>query len=216
MRRVRQQSTAAIAQGQLGVHRVLAELIARGHVPFIPVIDAGVDIMLLGGVRLQVKSTRRQSQHWRVAGAWSFTLSKAQRIVKQRYVKNPKRCFSGEVDFVILHAIDANRFWVVPAAVLDNRQTLLFKDGARQWKECDVAEARRLRAEGRSYKAIADTLGVEHHTVMRRIKGTFAEPKRKYTNVGQYENRWDLITGALTTLQEANDVVSGQSVAGVT
>ena len=197
-----------IERGQAGVHRVVSELIDRGHTPYLPVIDKGIDILLGSHIRLQIKTTQRPTNHWRQVGRWSFSLTKAQRIVKQKYVKCSARKFSEEVDFVILHAYQANRFWIVPAFVLDNRSTVTFKDGEKQWKDCDITEARRLRETGMSYQDIADSMGMERHTIVRRIKGTYETPKRNYADIAQYENRWDLIAGAEATLREANRIVN--------
>lgn len=210
-------STASVIQGQLGVHRVVAELIKHGHIPYLPVIDVGVDILLGSGVRLQVKSTRRPlaTRNSRLAGAWSFTLSKAQRIVQREYLSCSSRKFSDEVDFVVLHAIEAKRFWVVPAAVLDNRYTVLFKDGRKQYKDCDVDKAKALRAQGLSFQAIADELGTSHHTVMRRIKGIGSWANRNYADIPQYEDRWDLIAAVVATKQTVADAVSQSAGAGV-
>lgn len=208
MARMRKNPTVHIAKGQQGVHRVVSELIGRGHSPYLPVMDTGTDILLGSGVRIQVKTTHRTSGHWRTAGRFSFTLNKSQRIVQRKYTPCSSRKFSEEVDFVILHAIEANRFWVVPAAVLDNRNTVTFADGERQWKSLDMVEAKRMRDDGMSYQAIADALGAEHHTVKRRLNGEFVEPKRNYANVLDYENRWDLISGMVSTLREANAVVA--------
>lgn len=197
-----------IAKGQQGVHRVVSELIGRGHAPYLPVIDTGIDILLGSGVRLQVKTTQRMSGHWRYENRYSFTLTNAQRIVKKQYVAGHSRKFSEEVDFVILHAVEPNRFWVVPASVLDNRNTVTFSDGEQQWKSIDIVEARRMRDDGMSYQAIADALGAEQHTVKRRLNGEYVETKRNYANIPQYENRWDLISGMVSTLREANRIVS--------
>lgn len=212
MSRMRKNPTVNIAKGQQGVHRVVSELIGRGHEPYLPVMDSGIDILLGTGVRLQVKTTQRTSRHWRTEGRFSFTLTKAQRIVQRKYTPCSSRTFSDEVDFVILHAVEANRFWIVPASVLDKRNTVTFADGERQWKSVDIVEARRMRDDGMSYKAIADALGAEEHTVKRRLNGQYLEPKRNYANVLEYENRWDLISGLVSTLREATEAVTTRPV----
>lgn len=205
---MRKNKAVNVAKGQQGVHRIVSELIGRGYEPYLPVIDTGIDVLLGSGVRLQVKTTQRPTKHWRQAGRFCFTLATSQSIVKKQYVKGKSRKFSEEVDFVILHAVEANRFWIVPAAILDNRNTVTFADGQEQWKDINLTEAKRMRDEGMSYQGIADALGAEHHTVMRRLKGLFVEPKRNYAKVLQYENRWDLISDMVLTLREANRIVT--------
>ncbi len=202
-----------IAQGQVGVHRVVAELIERGHAPYLPVIDDGIDILLGSGLRLQVKTTKAPVKHWRQEGRWSFTLTRAQRIVKRRYVPCSPRQFSAQVDFVILHALKANRYWIVPAAVLDGRFSINFKDGSKQWQACDVETARRLRASGLSYQAIADQLEIPQWVVRRRLDGSHPVPKRNYADIPQYESRWDLLTAAIVGAQETTRVLKAAASA---
>src|SRR5688500_5442925 len=139
-------TTAAIRQGQVAVHRIAAELLLRGLDPYIPVVDVGADLLLHDGRRLQIKSTMRPGQQ-RGRPLWLFTLSKAQRIVQQAYVPCSPRMFSACVDFVILHAIEANRTWILPAAILDGRWTVNFTD-RKQWKDIDVGDVRGRMAAG--------------------------------------------------------------------
>lgn len=198
--------TNHVAQGQLGVHRVISELIARGHEPYLPVVDNGIDILLRSGIRLQIKTTRRETQHWRSVGSWSFSLSIQSVGAQHRYTSKTRK-FSEQVDFVILHAVEAARFWVVPAAVLDGRNTVCFKDGRKQWKDLDEVEINRLRMDGYTLEAIAGRFGVSMKTVRRRLT-TNQKPRRRFADVAQYENRWDLITGTNDVLNEATELVT--------
>ena len=208
-------TTNAIVIGQTGVHRVVAELLKLGVSPYLPVVDHGIDILLCGGVRLQVKTTQRPLTHWRQAGRLSFTLAHCQTIRQRKYVSCAARKFSEQCDFVVLYAMEANRFWVVPAHVLDGRWTLSIGSQS-QWRDLDVNAARLLREQGLSYMQIAERLGSSHHTVMRRLKGgRFSSPTRNYADIEQYENRWDLITGALATLTEATHIVDSAASASV-
>ena len=190
-------------QGQVGVHRVVSELLALGHEPYLPVVDRGIDVLLRSGIRIQVKSTRRATAHWRQVGRLNFTLTNSQVIRKKKYVKAQPRKFSEQCDFVILWAIDPNRFWVVPAAVLDGRCTVSIGDDV-QWRQVDIEAARRMREQGLSYDTIASNLGCTGTTIKRRLNGSFVAPKRNLANLNQYENRWDLIDQYLGVLTEAN------------
>ncbi len=212
MRRMKKFPTLAIAHGQLGVYRVVAELIARGHAPYLPVVDAGIDILLSTGIRLQVKATQRQSVHWRTEGFWGFTLRRSQRIVKRQYVPCAARKFSEEVDFVILHAIEAKRFWVVPAAVLDGRQTLLFGDDTRQWRDCDIEEAKRLLGSGQTQAEVAAHFGMSPKTLRRKLGGEFLVAKRNYANMHLYENKWELLDARQAEAVQFPRIVEGNGI----
>ncbi|MGH9421746.1 MAG: hypothetical protein ACRD3J_17340, partial [Thermoanaerobaculia bacterium] len=106
---------------------------------------------------------------------------------------------------VVLWAIEPDRFWVVPAPVLDHRHTVTIST-RKQWRDFDKAQVETLQAQGLTLGEIAQQLGVALRTVTRRLS-TFQEPKRKYSDLPSYENRWDLITGALATLTEAHTIV---------
>lgn len=208
------QHTSTIVQGQQGVHRVVAELIDRGHKPYLPVTDEGIDILLRSGLSIQVKTTRRETQHWRTPGQFLFTLAKAATIRKKTVVAAPARQFSALCDFVVLYAIEANRFWIVPAVVLDGRWTVTIPRDRGQWRACDVAGIQALQAQGHTIEAIADHFNVAPRTITRRLT-TYQTTQRRYADLPQYENRWDLITGALATLTEATHIVDSAASAPV-
>lgn len=206
-----QSSISTVAQGQAGVYQVLAELILRGFRPYTPAADIGVDILLEQGVRIQVKTTMRASTHHRLReGSFLFTLAPARQVGPNNTVKViPARKFSAVCDFVVLWAIEPDRFWIVPAVVLDHRHTAMISP-VRQWRDFDSAQVDTLKAQGMTIAEIARQLGVAPRTVTRR-QSTFQTLKRKDANFQSYENRWDLITGALATLSEANAVVGAAS-----
>ena len=207
----RKHSVSTIAQGQAGVYQVLAELILRGFRPYLPASDIGVDILLEQGIRIQVKTTMRPSTHHRLRdGTFLFSLAPARQVGPNNTVKLvPARVFSGTCDFVVMWAIEPNRFWIVPSAVLDGRHTATISP-VRQWRDFDKAQVETMKAQGLSISEIARQLGVAPRTVTRR-QTTFQSLKRKDANLQSYEDRWDLITQALAMLTEANAVVGPAS-----
>lgn len=201
-------SISTVAQGQAGVYQVLAELILRGFRPYMPASDMGVDILLEQGIRIQVKTTMRASTHHRLReGTLLFSLAQARRVGANNTVRLvPPRIFSDACDFVVLWAIEPQRFWIIPAAVLDHRHTAAISP-VRQWRDFDSAQVDVLKAQGMTVAQIARHLGVAPRTVTRR-QTTFQVLKRKDTNLQSYEGRWDLITGMLATLTEAQQSVA--------
>ena len=194
------QSLSTVAQGQAGVFRVLSELILRGYRPYTPANDLGVDILLEQGLRLQVKTTMRASSHHRHSdGTFLFTLSPGARIRAGKVVAMAPRAFSTVCDFLVLWAIEVDRFWVVPAPVMDGRYTVTITP-TPQWRDFTAAQVDSLKAQGLTIAEIARQLGVAPRTVTRRLT-TFKEPKAVRSNLQSYENRWDLITKALASLQ---------------
>ncbi len=184
--------------GQVGVYRVAAELMRRGWTPYLPVVDNGVDLTVDGSVRIQVKSTVKAVRNAWGRSHYQFTLRKAARYLRSRKVEAFNRRFSGECDFVVCHAIDDNRFWVVPAAVFDGKPgVLLSAEGRTQWKDIDLDKADTLRSAGRTIQSIADEMGVSFEALRQRLKTRRTAPTRKYTDMNQYLDRWDLIGSAL-------------------
>ena len=191
--------------GQAGVYRVISELILRGQTPLVPVVDDGVDLMLASGIRLQVKTTFTASRHWRYANrtVYSFTLGPSKMLKGGNVASKEGRKFSAQCDFVILLAINESRFWIVPAAALDKRYTVTICE-KELWRNIDVQKAKELQAQGYSSDAIAAVVGGSRRTVSRRLLDGKTEPDRKWSNVGSYENRWDLIESYGKTISEAN------------
>jgi len=46
--------------GKMGELRVFAKLLEQGLVPYIPLVDEGIDCILRNGTRIQVKTVRTQ------------------------------------------------------------------------------------------------------------------------------------------------------------
>lgn len=182
-------------QGQAAVHRVMSELFMRQINCYTPSVDTGTDLITESGCRVQVKSTLRASRHWRFPeGTFAFALSNALCIKKGYATPRAARKFSSHCDIIVLWAIEANRFWIVPAHILDGRHSIHLST-RHQWKEGDIKEMQAMRDQGLSYREIGEKLGMNGHTVIRRINGKFSEPKRNYASfrVKEHENRWDLI-----------------------
>lgn len=190
-----------VLQGQAGVHRVLSELILRGHRPYLPSADTGIDILLESGLRIQVKSTMRASSHYRLkTGTFLFTLGRGTRVRQGKVTPLAAREFSRVCDFVVLWAIEPDRFWVVPSNVLDGRHTATISTSA-QWRNFDADQVKAFQAQGLTIQQIADQLGVAPRTVTRRLS-SFQTPVRKYTDLPQYEGGWHRIVDTIATLAE--------------
>lgn len=111
--------------GQAGVMRVASELMVRGENVLFPQVDTGVDLLTGHGLRVQVKSAHLNNRYGRLG--YALTLGWRQRGSKQTPAR--RRPYSEEVDYIVIWGIDEDRFWIVPAAVLDNIQCLLLWAG---------------------------------------------------------------------------------------
>jgi hypothetical protein len=122
--------TGVLLIGQAGVYRVASELMLRGAGVYLPACDReGIDLITNAGARVQVKTARlgrcRQLEKRR---GYHFRFSCSQRGRKHDYVRIARK-YSEEVDFIVIWGIDEDRFWIVPAAIFDNRQCLILFEG---------------------------------------------------------------------------------------
>jgi hypothetical protein len=199
-------------QGQAAVYRVVSELILRGFNVALPCVDDhGVDIYA-DGIRIQVKSAYSRFNHVYTQGAYWFKLTHGAIVTGGNTIrKRGGRQFSAQCDFVIFMGIDEQRFWIVPAAMLD-RTTLvtLFLGPDGFHKRQDFEEAKRLSAEGLTQQEIGDRLGISQVAVSYQLRGGRKEkPKATMSSrVRELENRWDLITTALATPREVTRILA--------
>ena len=195
--------------GQAGVWTVAAQLAIRGlHVHF-PGVDYGYDILIDGGIRIQVKSSRLLDRASKKNGpdGYSFKFWRS----ATRYRAGRPRDYSKVCHFVVLWGIDENRFWIVPAPLIANTAGLLV--GPKGFYERSrFTEASELAAAGLSKHDIAERLGITVQGVDYQLRGgRLRRPRQTVgSQVRELEGRWDLITGALATLNEANVVVLGE------
>jgi len=116
--------------GQAGTHRVLAELLKREVNAYLPVVDVGVDILTVRGVRIQVKSARLRTQKAKDPSnrgpAYFYVPGvKYHGSPTAKHRRHTLRKFVDEVDFVVFWGADEDRFWVVPATLADCLQCLI-------------------------------------------------------------------------------------------
>lgn len=174
-----------LSLGQAGVYRACSELLLRGVNCSIPVVDTGVDILLHDGRRVQVKATKlaarrsKDKQAPSLGPAYRFTLSVKQHgnfdqgSWRRTATSRPfvLRSYSDEVDFLVLWGVDEDRFWIVPAAVCDQRQCLVLYPGRRVPQARKSADVGALASVVHPYEGRWDLLGpsVEEEAPMRLV-----------------------------------------------
>lgn len=209
----RNQITHDMKIGQAGVHRTMAELILRGHDPCVPTIDFGYDLVLgMSGTRIQVKTASLTQKKMFPEPSYVFRTGKSiARGPLQR--KEIGRKWSEVCDFMILHGVTENRFWIVPSKLIDNTKSVYIhgKDckGAHKdlTDEHDAPEIRRMLQSGNySVHEIAALYGVGVGIVYRAGRGEKICPavgrnRHRARNIRKLENRWDLIEDFIRTVK---------------
>lgn len=207
----------SIVIGQAAVHRVVSELLFRAVPVSLPCVDdRGVDVYA-GPVRIQVKAAHLRYNSAYPQGAYWFKLIHGPVVTGNNNIRHRgPRQFSNQCDFVVLMGIDEQRFWVVPAHVLDSVTVVSLALGPQGfYKRSEFAEAKSLRDQGLTQQEIADRLGISQVAVSYQLRGgrKTLPKKTKSGLVREHEGRWELITDALATLREANHIVSDPTAA---
>lgn len=181
--------------GMVGVYRAAAELLLRGYKPYVPVVDShGVDLMVVPNIRLQVKSaTLAPAGRGTNQPGYPFDLRRTRTKANRPLIRD-RRIYSSSCDFVVLHGINENLFWIVPAKVLDDK-TNVFIGPTEGWKDVNLDTVRRFRASGMTWKEVAAKFNVNPATIYNRLVGKGLAPKRSAVAhiVRKGEGRWDLL-----------------------
>lgn len=191
------------AVGKAAEYRVASELLLRGITPSFPAVDMGCDIILEHGIRIQVKccQARRTRGHSKQA-CYFIAPSKRIRHKNQRVVDFHDRVMSDECDFVIAWGIEENRFWIIPAHLLDGKRDVSLGPEC-YFKTTDLKRIIDLRQQGRSYTQIAKELDVSQTMVWALATGKRDGSDRypELREIRACENRWDLLTQHIADLQ---------------
>ena len=125
--------THHLRAGHAGVLRVASELLLRDVDVFLPAVDcAGVDLIVAGGTRIQVKTARlRRNKQYRHGLSYGFTFGFAQRGNHHTVIRRAKS-YSSQIDYMILWGINEDRFWIAPAALFDRHYLLILGEGRTQ------------------------------------------------------------------------------------
>lgn len=199
-------------QGQAGVYRVASELLLRGYNPSFPSVDVGADLVVDGGIRIQVKCAHvsyGRCSTYKKGAYWFKLLGRTAVVTGSNTIRHrAARVFSEECDFVILWGIEENRFWVVPSAHLDGH-VLVVVGPDIQYVSVDPNEIDRLYASGMTQQQIADKMNVSASVIWTRLNGKHRDCARTISSkVRECESRWDLIGGCSQSLCEATEVVA--------
>jgi hypothetical protein len=211
-----------LAQGQAGVYTVAAQLLLRGINPCFPAVDCGADILTDWGTRVQVKCSHRRPSIW--GGTYHFALSSGITVYTgvNGYKKNPlrergSRTYSNECDFFALWGIEDNRFWIVPAALLDGKTAAIMVGSDCPWLRLDMAAIRGDSESGMSQRAIADKYNISQKSVLRVLHGKIIKVNVEtgFSKVLlSYENRWELILAEENLLSEGEANLEVSAMAG--
>lgn len=191
------------AWGEASVLATELKLIYQGYDVYRPAVDhVGVDLAIIRGkkvVRLQVKcsSLVTKAKEETVTTGYEFSLTSI-RLRGEGSLSIKTRKFTEEVDFVILHGVDEDKFWVVPADLLDDRKSVTIYSNSRSKLDIDWAVIKQRRDDGETLRAIGDSVGISASAVLERLRGTTKEAGTKIVNqLRACEDAWQLIEQCL-------------------
>ena len=208
----REKAPQNLLQGQAGVYRVASALCLQGLNPFFPAVDHGVDILVDGLIRVQVKSAHLRTNRPYPQGAYWFKLGRT--AIRGRRQVWESVDFTDFCDFVVFWGIEQDRFWITPAAALTNHQCLVL--GPDVWhRNIDVESVSGLLASGMLQSEVAGSIGVSQSTVSRHVRGIHAVSQRSLgATVKGYESRWDLIHEYLSSLRGVDATIGSEVLIG--
>ena len=187
--------------GKAGEHAVAAQLMVRGVGVLFPASDYGVDLQTANGCRIQVKSahmacTEKMLQA-RGEGSYSFPLKRSKRMMTSD-TKNELRQlppFSETCDILALWGIEQNRFWIVPASVVDDCQLLcLGREQPRRFVG-SIEDVREMLRLGYKHHEIAKKYNVERSLISTLLnREGFEAQEMSATQIARScENAWESI-----------------------
>ncbi len=203
--------------GMAGNLRVASELLLRGFDVSTPFVDSGVDLYVNGVVRIQVKAAHIFTKQFSTGQqpCYNFFLARGPKAKGMGIsTRSEARVFSDKCDFVILWGIEQSRFWIVPAALLDNRMSIALGPDIR-WYDIDGIKLQAMLDAGKDQRAIALELGFSEMTISRRVRNLFTIPSETVAamkRIKDSEGKWDQIQQYLDTMQEADLVAEQQNV----
>lgn len=178
--------------GQGGVYRVTSELMLRGHNVLFPAVDTGADIVVDGGVRLQVKTASLSKPPSNPRGQYTYHFQRSTKVGKVRgYTKG--RRFSEECDFVVLYGIEHGRFWIVPASLLDDIKGLTMMAYEVAWEILDKSAVEQGLQAGKPPAVVSRETNVSLSTVLRVRDSIGVRTTSVSQEVRKCEGRWDFI-----------------------
>ncbi len=197
--------------GKAGEHLVTGELLKRGMMVHMPVVDDGVDLVAGGRIRVQVKT--RKSVRERLG--FNFTVGVKRETgpakLKKIRAKTMDQMF-GHVDVVIFVGLDENssRFWIIPISVLKKypaQQGLILGTGHNK-QHIDAKRMNELRATGMSAAAIGREMGFSDVAIRNRLNGLFGGNRENTLSViaDKYEGAWHEIEQAIKLANEIDAI----------
>ena len=119
------QNIQNLLTGQAGILRVASELLLRGMNAAEPFVDTGIDLIVDGRARVQVKTAHLagprgkypRSMYW--FKLWQSPIITGATNIRKRGQKS----YDGIADFVVFFGVDTNQFWIVPAQEISQRAT---------------------------------------------------------------------------------------------
>lgn len=193
----------AIFTGRGGEYMVAAQILMRGMNVAVPAYDVGVDLIVILEdyrlCRLQVKTARMSvSEDKYTRGIYFYPLRREKRRAISNTVAELKELppFSETCDIVVFHGVDENRFWIVPATMLDGATGLgLGAPPKKRWMG-DLTQMREMQSLGYSLYKIGKHYGLQ----AQQVKQLLLDPNRTVVEetlaarVRRCENWWDCIT----------------------
>lgn len=186
------------AWGEASVLAAGVHLLYQGYTVHKPLVDDdGVDLSILKGTkaaRIQVKCSSRldKKKHGGTVSCYEFTLAAVR--ASSNGIETRLRKFSDQVEFVILHGVDEDKYWIVPSAMLDGKKSVIIYSTSRSKLDIDWESIKVRREAGETFQSLGDSVGLSASAVLERLRGTTKDAGTFMANqLRACENAWHLI-----------------------
>lgn len=195
--------------GKAGEHAVIAQLLSRGISVAAPIVDDGVDLIVAGSLRIQVKTSRKSLSRGFGSG-YVFGIG-VKRVSKHVQKAKSIRQYVGKVDFMIFVGLDDWRFWVVPVSLMamhPNVQSVML--GGTHKRFVDRVRLKELLKSGMRQCDVAAEMGIHPVMVSEFARGKKQPIKKNFhhfaVQADKYENAWHEISAALGLAAEIDAI----------
>jgi hypothetical protein len=182
--------------GKAGEHAVATQLLLRGVITLWPSVDRGSDLYTENGCRIQVRCAHLY-HHKKYQPRYFFPLPKTRRIPNsdKTTILVVRKPFVEVCDFVIFWGIEQNRFWVVPAALVDESTGIELGTEIGSRFVGSIKDMREMISLGYTRGKVAKHYGI-HRTSLQLFldSGKDSVDETVVSKIRACEGRWELIT----------------------
>jgi hypothetical protein len=202
--------------GKAGEHAVASQLFLREMGVLWPLVDTGYDLMTEFGCRVQVKCAH--FYHHKTSPRYFFPLPKTRRMPNTDKTTKlvARKSFAEVCDFVVFWGIEQNRFWIVPAALVDESTGVeLGLENSQRRFVGSVSDMREMLKLGYNRGQVAKHYNIERQSLQQFLdSGKDVIDETVVARMRTCEGRWESILDFRNPAFVHESPISSETVGG--